>query len=1088
MELHEKENQVMNEFTGFLKRFRQRINLRFAAQAIINSMVIFAVGIHAYFILWLNSAPESSALLYANLGIKAILSLIIIYFLWEGYRKFWNLLQVARFLDRQHEYHDDLYQNTLELASAEGKTPISEVLADQAVDRQRHTGYRVPPLFPHWMVFSLLFLILGIGSVWAVSWDKFVPALKQFYSNKKQEIVYKQTIELSPGNIKVGRYSPLEIKLIDPDLRLKHKLFYRTEKQWRELGFASGSYLFSSLENSLEYYAENEVCKSPVYRVQVLDEPIARKWWVQYNPPAYTGIPVWVDTLNYGNIEAWKHSTVKLSIETNIPVEKAVMVFADARRIELQALDKQTYITQLKINEPTTWYLELSDVLGRKSKPEEKSIRILNDNPPQLRISFPGEDTLLDQDLLLPLVINADDDFGLRNCSLKYQVQDRDVLTLDVQSVISGKIFATDYLLDLKGADLFPGDVVTYWAEIYDNSPEAQKAESAKYKARFPSIEEIYREIENQERDKKSELESALKKSKEVQKEFEEKRRELLKENNPQWEDKKQLEKILSDQEKISDQVQEVANEYQHLIEKMQANETLSAETLQKMQKIQELMQEINSKELQEAMSKFENALKNLKPQDLKKAMEDFKFSMEDFSKKIEQTLELLESIKKEQAVQKALQMSQETEKMQKSLQERSSDKTRDPQSLAKEQEQIKENYDKLQQELNDLAEMLSSPKDKQAQQQLSELQQDMKQSQAAQDMQESQQQLQMNQRSQAQQSQEQALQKLRRFTMKLQQMKNSMGSGQQQQIMAAIQTALRELLVFSQKHEQAAAKYRNDPYVVVPDLIAQYEGVQLVLNKLFSETQVLMMIPPKFFTDLNSTNQAYRNVFGNIGEQVISLNDDLGNIQKGINLMAYDLMQAMQNASSGGGGGGGMQSLMQMLEQMSQEQMAMNMLTEQLMMQMQTSGGNMDAAMQNQIQKMAQDQQRLAENLKRALQNDPEAQKQGSSLQQIADEMESISRQLKNNQLSPDLLERQERIISKMLDAQRSINKREYSEKRKGETAPQDLKANANGNLDYNRLRKNSLLEDGYRSYPREYQQVILEYLKKLNEQGGKN
>ncbi len=1076
----------MNDFTGFLKRFRQRINLRFAAQAIINSIVIFAVGVHAYFVLWLHSAPESSALLYANLGIKAILSLLIIYFLWEGYRKFWDLFQVARFLDRQQEHHDDLYQNTLELAADEAKVPIAEVLAAQASSRQKSATYRIPAVFPHWLLFSLLFLVFGLGSVWAMSWDSFALAFKQFYSNQKQEIVYKQTIELSPGNIKVGRFSPLEIKLIEPDLRLKHKLFYRTEKEWRELGFASGSYLFSSLENSLEYYAENEVCKSPVYKVQVLDEPIVKKWWVEYHPPAYTGIPVWVDTLSYGNIETWKHSTVKLSVETNIPVEKAVMVFADASRIDMQALDKQTYITQLKINEPTTWYLELTDALGRRSKPEEKRIQIMSDNPPQIRISFPGEDVQLDQDLLLPLVISADDDFGLRNCSLKYQVQDRDVQNLDIQSVVAGKVFSTDYLLDLKNADLFPGDVVTYWAEIYDNSPEAQKAESARYKARFPSIEEIYREIENQEQNKKSELESALKQAKEVQKEFEDKRREMLKEDNPKWEDKKQLEKILSDQEKISDQVQNVADEYQNLIEKMQANEALSAETLQKMQKIQELMQEINSKELQEAMSKFENALKNLKPQDLKKAMENFKFSMEDFSKKIEQTLQLLESIKKEQAVQKALQMSQETEKMQKSLQERSADKTRDPQSLAKEQEQIKENYDKLQQELDELSKLLSDPKDKQAQQQLSELQQDMKQSQAEQNMQDSQQQLQMNQRSQAQQSQEQALQKLRRFTMKLQQMKNSMGSGNQQQMMMAMQTALRELLVFSQKHEQAAAKYRNDPYVVVPDLIAHYEGIQLVLNKLFSETQVLMVVPPKFFIDLNSTNQAYRGVFGSIGEQIVNLKDGLGNIQKGINLMAYDLMQAMQNASSGGGGGGGMQSLMQMLEQMSQEQMAMNMLTEQLMMQMQSSGGNMDAAMQQQIQKMAQDQQRLAENLKRALQNDPEAQKQGSSLKQIADEMESISRQLKNNQFTPDLLEKQERIISKMLDAQRSINKREFSEKRKGETAPQDMKANANRNLDYNSLRKNSLREDSYRSYPREYQQVILEYLKKLNEQGG--
>ena len=71
-----------------------------------------------------------------------------------------------------------------------------------------------------------------------------------------------------------------------------------------------------------------------------------------------------------------------------------------------------------------------------------------------------------------------------------------------------------------------------------------------------------------------------------TQKEFENKRRELLKQDNPKWEDKKQLEKILQEQENLSQQVQNIADNYQELINKMQANETLSPETLQKMQKI----------------------------------------------------------------------------------------------------------------------------------------------------------------------------------------------------------------------------------------------------------------------------------------------------------------------------------------------------------------------------------------------------------------------------------------------------------------------------------------------------------------------
>jgi hypothetical protein len=151
-------------------------------------------------------------------------------------------------------------------------------------------------------------------------------------------------------------------------------------------------------------------------------------------------------------------------------------------------------------------------------------------------------------------------------------------------------------------------------------------------------------------------------------------------------------------------------------------------------------------------------------------------------------------------------------------------------------------------------------------------------------------------------------------------------------------------------------------------------------------------------------------------------------------------------------------------------------------MAQMQQQGGQMNPALQNQIQKLANDQQRLADNLKRALQNNPEAQKQGNSIKQIIEEAEAVSRQLKNNQLSDDLLRQQENIISRLLDAQHSINKREYSEKRKGETADPNIRQ-LDTNTDYESLRKKTMLDDSYRLFPPSYQQVILKYLKLLNE-----
>lgn len=1074
----------MRDFSQQLHKYKQRINIRFIMQALLNCLIVFVCALHVYFLLWTNISAESSALLYANIGIRAATALVILYFIWSSYQALWNDAKVARFLDRQIEYNDDLFQNTLELSTSNPKNVVVSALQEQSVARLANSSYKVPSPIPSWMMFAILFMLIGLGSIWAYNWNDFELAFRQFYTNKRQEIVYKEFIELSPGNMLIGRNQSLEINIIKPDVRLKHRLFYRIDQQWRELGLSGYSYIFSRLDNSIEYYVENSVCKSPVYKITVLDEPIVKKWLLEIAPPAYTNLSAWTDTLSYGNIETWKHSSAKLAINTNIPVVSAEMVFSDATRIKMQALDNMNFIAPIKIVSAKTWYLEMTDELGRKNRPEEKQIRIIDDNPPQIKISFPGEDVILNQNLLLPLIITADDDFGLRNASLKLQVNNGEVGTLNIQNVISSKMYATDFLLDLKGASLFPGDVVTYWAEIYDNSPDNQKAESSKYKARFPSIEEIYKEIERQEQNRKEDLESALKQSKDLVKQFEDKRRELLKQDTPKWEDKKQLENMLSQQEKLSEQVQDIAENYNKLIDKMQANQALSPETLEKMMKIQELMEEISNEDMQKAMQKFEESLKNVKPEDLKKAMDDFKFSMEEFAKKIEQTLQLLESIKKEQAVQKALQMSEELEKMQKSLSDQTMDNSIDNNELAKNQKQISDAYDKLKEELDKIKEMLDKNRDKQVADKLNELMQDMKQSDPQKDMLSSQDNLKQNQRSQSKSSQAQAMEKLRRFTMKLSEMKSNMSSGSQGKTMEAIQTAIRELLIFSKKHESAAGRYRNDPYVIVPDLISHSEGIQISLNKLFSEVQVLMIIPPKFFMDLTETNRSYREFFNYVNEsQFYQIPPTLTKIQKGINLMVYDLMQAMQNSSSGGGGGSGMQSLMQALEQMSQEQMAMNMLTEQLMMQMQSSGGRMDAGMQQQIQKLAQDQERLAENLKRAMQNSPEAQKQGNALKQITEEMESISRQLKNNQLSPDLLERQERVISKMLDAQRSINKREFSEKRKGETADQRIINNNTGKIDMNSLRQSSLLEDNFKAYPKEYQQVILQYLKTLRE-----
>ncbi len=212
-------------------------------------------------------------------------------------------------------------------------------------------------------------IIVGSAAIWALSWEEFKRSAQQFYTNKTEKIIYKETIELSPGNIKIGTKQQIEIKVLNPDTRLKHRLFYRYDKEWRELALTNFSYLFNSLENSIEYYVKNDVASSAVFKIEVLEEPFV-KWKVEYQYPAYTGLRAVSDTLSYGNIEAYKYTTVKLSVESNIPVTKVMMNRGDGQQIALQRLVTRQY-SQFQLLS-STWYGNADE--WENFTPVEKSI------------------------------------------------------------------------------------------------------------------------------------------------------------------------------------------------------------------------------------------------------------------------------------------------------------------------------------------------------------------------------------------------------------------------------------------------------------------------------------------------------------------------------------------------------------------------------------------------------------------------------------------------------------------------------------------------------------------------------------------
>jgi hypothetical protein len=202
------------------------------------------------------------------------------------------------------------------------------------------------------------------------------------------------------------------------------------------------------------------------------------------------------------------------------------------------------------------------------------------------------------------------------------------------------------------------------------------------------------------------------------------------------------------------------------------------------------------------------------------------------------------------------------------------------------------------------------------------------------------------------------------------------------------------------------------------------------------------------------------------------------------LNKTVYLLLQARDNAMSSSSGSG-MQEMMQQMSQMSQMQQGIN---DQTMMQMPQPGMPMSMGQQQALRQLAGEQEALRRQLEEL--ND-EFGKRGEMLgrlDQLGEEMKKVVEDLQRSNVNPETIKRQEGILSRLLDAQKSVNRREYSKRRQSEEGVDLVRRSPSLPEDFtgedawlSEMIKKALEEE----YPRQYEKLIRAYFKSFQNQG---
>ncbi|HUF11156.1 MAG TPA: DUF4175 family protein [Rhodothermales bacterium] len=900
------------------------------------------------------------------------------------------------------------------------------------------------------------------------------------------------------------------------------------------------AHLIPSVRDGFQYFVEAERVASPTYRVDVSGRPFVRSMQMTLIPPAYTGLPVKELATDAGDVSAVVGSTIEMALDLGgEDINRGELVFDEAAAIPVD-LDGLKAAASFRVVGDDRYRVVLTSSSGvTNERPIEYRIRAVRDQRPSIFVLDPAPASEFEDGLDVDISARITDDFGFSGLSLYYRLAEsrfgdpQETFTrLPLPKPVARELDQqVDYrwALSEAGLDLVPGDVITFYLEVADNDAVSgfKVTTSGLHTIRFPSLTDRFEAVDEQQNDLERALENLLNESDEIKESFQALRDELRRKQEGDWDDERMIERLKEQQSKLDDQVSDLAEKMESLVDEMTDSNLLSPETLEKFTELKRVVEEISSPELQEALERLKEAMMDLDLSEMQRSMGDFEFNEDQFRDRIERALELFKRLRTEQQLEEAArraedlsereaEMAKQTEELLEAGPEEdapkpedetrqdgkesedgsqeSSDKGQrpDPERLAGEQERAAEDMKRLEelmQEIGEQMEELSPAPTEEMEQLLEQLEeQDMQNA-----MRRNAQDLRQGQLSRAQDSQQQMQQDLQQLSQQLSEMQDQMSGEQLQANLQALRRALDDVITLSLEEERLRDGVRN--------LASRDAGLRGLTQQQSELHDGLRVVGDTLSRLSRSIPQMSRQVQAHAGAASMDMSRAVEEMTEGrgqqamghqkgamtnlneLALLLSDLMQSMQN-QQGGMAGMSMQQMMQQLQQMAGQQGKLNEQIQQFLNDMQ--GSRLGQDMQARLQQMAAQQEALRKQLEEMGQNSEEAAgRLLGDLEEIARQMEETISEMQNRGIDRKTYERQQEILTRLLNAQRSMRERGKDNQRQGRTAdeidrtsPSELTPNERGE----RLRR-ELLRAMEAGYSPDYEELIRRYFEALQQ-----
>ncbi|MBD3167899.1 MAG: hypothetical protein GF307_00355 [candidate division Zixibacteria bacterium] len=849
------------------------------------------------------------------------------------------------------------------------------------------------------------------------------------------------------------------------------------------------------VNRSFEYYVSTDKVKSRLYKAEVINKPriIDLKQRLYY--PKYTGLPPAIIDENNGNIIALAGTKARLILRSSKPIESGKAVFTGGRELPLE-IGGDTATFSFTVKSDDSYHIEITDTEGlHNPEPIKYSVYITADSYPEVSIIRPGEDLVVPEADNLPIVVRAKDDFGFSSLKLTYEAKSSGIQYEPVESDIPFEsdgegTLAVGFNWDLSGLGLIPGDEVTYYVTVADNDRYSgfKTAESKRYSVRLPSLDQILAEFDERQDRNVIDLEEIVRQQQKQKEEIMELRREMMRLKKTDWEKSKRLEEAIQKQEQIADAMDKLQENVNKNIDSAEENKMNTLEILEKSKRIEELINEINSPELQKVIEELREAMQKLDPRQINKALENFQFSQEEYLEKLERTLDMLKRLRAEQKFDQLKELADKMAEQQEDISEEleNADENTDMDKLSDRQEQVKKELESFNEGLEKMKEYneetpVLDPED------LKELMEMAKNSGLKEEMEEASEEMQEQNMSACQKNSRSASNKLKGMQMKMQQMQQQMRSKNQMEILRIVRKAFNDVVYLSQSQEglmdtldmiaprDTTIRFLSSPQQRLSQKTLKVREDLEELYELDARTD------PSLSTDLataaGNMNQAIDKLESKSKFAVKEQTDAL----KYLNRVGFKLLMMAQQQQGGSSSSSGSNcqsgSSGTSLSELTQQQQSLNQNMQGLPQMMRRGVSNSDM-----LSRMAAEQEAIRQGLRELLQEGGgQSPGQMGRLEDLGEEMKKVVDDFERNAVNRNTLQRQEKILSRLLEAQKSLRTQGFKKERKAETGEDitrsgpaelaDTRSKIHGQL----KRLQSAMNE---NYPMEYRNMIKAYI----------